>query len=149
MTIINSISGGNTMENKSVFSNRLKVLRKASKMTQLDLAEKLGIVRTAVTNYETGRALPDPNTLNTIAEIFSVTTDYLLGRDDNILTGEHKNTCDTYIPYDDLINYIDSHLSELPEDQLEYFVKQVNEIYWSTKNINIKNYSSRNKKNNQ
>ena len=49
-------------------------------MKQQDLADKLGLVRSAIANYETGRAVPDSETLSLIANIFNVTTDYLLGR---------------------------------------------------------------------
>lgn len=61
---------------------RLKQLRKENDMTQKDLADKLGIVRTAIANYETGRATPDSETLSLIASILNVSTDYLLGRTD-------------------------------------------------------------------
>ena len=61
------------------FKNRLKQLRKEQSITQQELADKIGIVRTAITNYETGRTIPDSETLSLIAKIFNTTTDYLLG----------------------------------------------------------------------
>ncbi|SHH58353.1 helix-turn-helix domain-containing protein [Sporanaerobacter acetigenes] len=70
------------MNNISLFKYRLKTLRKEYKMTQENLAEKLGLVRTAIANYETGRTTPDAETLSLIADIFNTTTDYLLGRTD-------------------------------------------------------------------
>ncbi|SKC86973.1 helix-turn-helix domain-containing protein [Maledivibacter halophilus] len=70
------------MENINKFKNRLKNLRKEKDLTQKDLANKLGIVRTAVANYETGRTIPDSQTLLIIADILDTTTDYLLGRTD-------------------------------------------------------------------
>ena len=61
------------------FALRLKQLRKENNITQLELSRKLGVVRTAITNYETGRAMPDPTTLNVLAKIFNVSIDYLMG----------------------------------------------------------------------
>jgi transcriptional regulator with XRE-family HTH domain len=54
-------------------------LRKNTGLTQAELAEKLNITRTAVTKWETGKTLPDYQTLINIAKIFCVSTDYLLG----------------------------------------------------------------------
>lgn len=71
------------MKSETNFASRLKCLRKEHSLTQLDLAKKLGIVRTAVTNYETERTMPDPNTLNKLSNIFGVSVDYLLGISDN------------------------------------------------------------------
>lgn len=71
------------MENINNFRIRLKDLRKKNNMTQKDLAKRLGVVRTAVANYETGRTIPDSETLNHLANILDTTTDYLLGRTDN------------------------------------------------------------------
>lgn len=71
------------MENINRFRVRLKELRKENNMTQRNLADKLGVVRTAIANYETGRTIPDSETLNHLATILNTTTDYLLGRTDN------------------------------------------------------------------
>ena len=49
-------------------------------MTQAEIAEKLGISRSTIGMYETGAREPDFNTLEKIADLFNVDTDYLLGR---------------------------------------------------------------------
>ncbi|MEM1485747.1 XRE family transcriptional regulator [Oscillospiraceae bacterium PP1C4] len=64
-----------------MFSERLKALRKECKITQVALAEQLGISQQAVGKWETGRSTPDPMTLRKIADIFGVSTDFLIGRD--------------------------------------------------------------------
>lgn len=63
-----------------MFSDRLKALRKSRKMSQGSLASELGISQQAVGKWETGRSTPDPVTLKTIADIFHVSADFLLGR---------------------------------------------------------------------
>lgn len=65
-----------------IFCERLKELRKAEKLTQRDMAEKLNIVQPSYIRYENGTAEPSQETLIKIAEIFDVSVDYLLGRND-------------------------------------------------------------------
>lgn len=65
-----------------MFSDRLKILRKSCKMSQGALASELGISQQAVGKWETGRSTPDPVTLKAIADIFHVSADFLLGREE-------------------------------------------------------------------
>lgn len=60
---------------------RLKYLRLQKGLTQEQLAEIIGISRSALSMYELDQREPDLGTLIKIADYFSVTTDYLLGRD--------------------------------------------------------------------
>lgn len=62
--------------------NRIKELRKARDIKQVDLAKAISVSQAALSGYETGKYEPDFDTLQKIAEYFSVTTDYLLGRDE-------------------------------------------------------------------
>lgn len=62
-----------------MFAERLKALRKEKGFTQEKLADLLSFGRTAIANYESGRNKPDPIVLSKLAEIFDVTTDYLIG----------------------------------------------------------------------
>jgi len=62
----------------NVFGNNLKVLRKASDLTQQQLAEKLGINRATLASYEEGRAEPKFDSLKRIASFFKVSIDDLL-----------------------------------------------------------------------
>ena len=52
--------------------------RKLKGFSQEELAEKLGVSRQAVSKWETGEALPEITKLKGLAEVFGVTTDYLL-----------------------------------------------------------------------
>jgi DNA-binding NarL/FixJ family response regulator len=65
---------------KKLFSQRLKVLRQKSNLSQSELAKKLGLTRTAVSNYEMGKAEPTFTVLSNMATIFNTSTDYLIGR---------------------------------------------------------------------
>lgn len=73
----------------SVFSNRLRMLRKSRKVSQTHLAKALGYGYTAIANYESGRNEPSLGDLRRIADFFDVSVDYLLGRTDDQYS--HKN----------------------------------------------------------
>ena len=57
-------------------------LRKARGLSQEALAGALGISYSAYRRYESGEREPDASTLWKIADYYTVTVDYLLGRSD-------------------------------------------------------------------
>lgn len=57
---------------------RFKELRIKNNLTQLDIAEYLGITRAAYTNIENGKRETDYKTLDKLARLFNVSIDYLL-----------------------------------------------------------------------
>ena len=63
---------------------RLRQLRK-SKYTQAEIAKLLGVGRTTYTKYESGDIQMTEETIRRIADIFSVSVDYLMGRIDTII----------------------------------------------------------------
>lgn len=67
-------------KNAGSLSSRIKELRKERGMKQSELAKVLHISQQAIGSWETGRTIPGADTLNDLADIFNVTTDYLLGR---------------------------------------------------------------------
>lgn len=64
----------------SSFNDMLAYLRKRSGMSQKELAEKIGISRSAVGMYEAGEREPDFETLEALADTFNVNMDTLLGK---------------------------------------------------------------------
>ena len=61
------------------FGNTLKTLRLHEEMTQAQLSQKLGLTKSVISAYETGLRLPSYDVVIHIAQIFKVSTDYLLG----------------------------------------------------------------------
>lgn len=59
---------------------KLQELRKESNITQEKLAKKLGVSRSTVAMWETGKSEPDQEILIKICDYFNVSTDYLLGK---------------------------------------------------------------------
>ncbi len=63
------------------FCDRLKALRTQAGMTQAQLAQRLGVTKSVVSFYELRERAPSPEVLVRIAQVFRVSTDYLLGVD--------------------------------------------------------------------
>ena len=61
---------------------RLKELRLENGMNQTALASALSTTQSSISKFESGRNTPDIATLIKIAAYFSVSVDYLLGRED-------------------------------------------------------------------
>ena len=61
-------------------TDRLIKLRKSKKLTQKEVALNIGIERTTFVRYEKGNIQPPTDIVKRLADFFSVTTDYLLGR---------------------------------------------------------------------
>ena len=67
------------------FSERLKDLRKQAHLTQVDVAEKLGISQPAYASWERGAKKPTQENLVKIAQVLNVSIDYLVGNSEEKL----------------------------------------------------------------
>lgn len=61
--------------------NRIKPLRIANDMKQIDLASRLNVRQTTISHWENGKTEPDMESLKLMASLFGVSIDYLLGID--------------------------------------------------------------------
>ena len=68
-------------EMKLAIAKNIAALRQASRMTQLELAEKLNYSDKAISKWERGESIPDVLVLKSIADLFGVSLDYLLEAD--------------------------------------------------------------------
>lgn len=64
------------------FKDRLKELRKAKGLSQVTLAERLGLSKSTIGAYETGDITPSVDALNLIADYFNVDMNFLLGKEE-------------------------------------------------------------------
>ena len=60
-------------------ADKIKALREQNGFTQSDLAKKLGITRSSVNAWEMGISVPSTQYVVELANIFKVSTDFLLG----------------------------------------------------------------------
>ena len=64
------------------FSQRLKQLRQDKHLTQAQVAARVGVTASMVSSYETDIRLPSFEVMVRLADLFGVTVDYLLCRED-------------------------------------------------------------------
>ena len=77
---------------EQTLGKRIMQLRKSKGLTQDQLAEQLGVTAQAVSKWENNQSCPDITLLPKLAEIFGVSTDALLGREE---TPEAENPVHT------------------------------------------------------
>ena len=65
-----------------ILAKRLKELRKENNYSQYEIAELMGIAQVTYSHYELGRRSVSIQNLVKIAQIYDVSTDYLLGLSD-------------------------------------------------------------------
>jgi transcriptional regulator with XRE-family HTH domain len=62
----------------ATLQQRITQARKSRKLSQANLAERLGITRTACSHWETGRAKPSTKHIEKIAETLAVDAHWLI-----------------------------------------------------------------------
>jgi transcriptional regulator with XRE-family HTH domain len=75
----------------TVLHHKIVALRKSKKITQEELAVKVGVSRSALSQYELGSRQPDYDIVCRIADFFDVSVDYLLGRKLYIVSNKNQN----------------------------------------------------------
>lgn len=66
----------------SILSERIKMLREEVHLTQSQLAEKLDIATSSISQYENGDRVPSDDIKIKIAKYFDVSLDFLIGLSD-------------------------------------------------------------------
>lgn len=69
-------------ELKNIIADNLITLRKANKLTQLELAEKINYSDKAISKWERGESLPDIIILKQLADMYGVSVDYIFTKHD-------------------------------------------------------------------
>ena len=64
-----------------MLSENIKKARLARGLTQREASELLGISSSVYSRYETGKRMPPLDMFRNMADVFDVSCDYLLGRD--------------------------------------------------------------------
>lgn len=65
------------------FGKRLKESRMLKKLTQVEVAKKLGIDDTTISKYENDKSEPDNETLTKLLDLYEVNFDYVHGKETN------------------------------------------------------------------
>ena len=131
----------------------LKELRQKHDMTQDQLAEKLAVTRQAVSRWENGESVPNPETLKQLSALFDISINRLLGDprklicqccgmpldSDDVISREPNNRFNedyckwcytggkfTYGSMDALLEFLVSHMSneQFPPEQARTYFSQ-------------------------
>ncbi len=88
-----------------MIANKIKILRENKGLSQKALADKLGITRSSVNAWEQGISVPSTQYILELANLFEVSTDYLLNfKNDNAINIDGLNDKEVKIILE-LINY--------------------------------------------
>ena len=98
-----------------LFNEKLKMLRKESKLTQEELAEKLNVSRQAITKWESGDGTPDIENLKQISLLFNTTIDELVKEDKNVTVETKKQYYYVQELEIDHTKHFDIHISKTYE----------------------------------
>lgn len=83
---------------KQTLGMMITALRKQMGMTQLELAEKMGVTDKAVSKWERDLSCPDVSSLPRLAEIFDVSVDELMHAKSKMPTESGANVTDNILP---------------------------------------------------
>ena len=82
---------GEITDNASPCGERLRELRKRRGYTQQQMSKIMDLGLATYGTYETGRYIPDANTIAFLADFFNVSADYLLGLTDSPISENDDN----------------------------------------------------------
>lgn len=85
-----------------ILSEKIFELRKANKLSQEKLAEKIGVSRQSISKWESGESIPEIERLIELSKIFDVTVDYLV-KDDTGNIIDTKTSEEVSSPNDTLV----------------------------------------------
>jgi len=74
----------NDMKLKNIFQKRLVDARNMRELSQDELAKRAKLQATAISHFENGRRKPSFDNLKRLADALEVTSDYLMGRTNDI-----------------------------------------------------------------
>lgn len=126
----------------SIFVRRLRALRALRGLSQLKLAQAVGVTKSTISLYEIGATVPDVKTLTKLTDLYGVSADYLIGRSSEVVAGLNELTQRAHTtalekgwydngerPFAELLCLIHSEVSEALE---EYRAgREVTETYYT------------------
>lgn len=108
-----------------MFGQRLKAVRESRGYHAKDVAEKIDVSQPTYSNYETGKINPSMQTLEKIAKVLNISTDYLIGLTDDDTTtfadhslNKHVSTLFEFVEVP-ILRYASCGSPSLADDDIE------------------------------
>ena len=128
-----------------LFAEKLKQLRGIARLTQEEVANKVGVAYRTYQNYETGNKYPrNTEVYGKLAALFGVTADYLLSEEDHyLIDANEKGGAKAMKDVQKLIAEVGGLFAggELSESDKEKVFMALSEIYWDSRNRNKEKYT--------
>lgn len=83
------------MDTRNTLHTNLKYYRLQKGLSQTEVANRIGVSRQAISNWEAKRAYPDLDNIVLLCKLYGITTDALLGNDTKQQIGETDTTCNS------------------------------------------------------
>lgn len=105
--------------------SRIKERREQLGMTQKQLADKLGVTKSAICNYENGTSKPKEDVLLNVFKVLSVDPNYIYQDSVNITASPRKEA---------IMNNIRLFLNDLPDEDLLSLYDYLEFLKWRSAN---------------
>lgn len=114
-----------------MMNSPLKQLRQKKGLTQSDLAKALGVAQGTLSGWENEKYEIDKANLIKLSNIFNVSTDYLLGMENNARNAENNNAMRTFTSEDEALKFAlfgeNEEITDAQFEEVKQFAKFVKE----------------------
>ena len=117
----------------------IRKYRKDKKLTQEEMARRLGVTAPAVNKWENGKSSPDISLLSPIARLFDISVDTLLNHETELSDAEADRLIEaTYEklktePFDDVFQWMKERIEEYPNSH--YLILRMTQIFGSQREM--------------
>ena len=110
------------------FHQLLRKARNNTKLTQQQVADKLGITKSTYCGYETGKRQPDPRRIKEIAKVLGVSPNDFFKDEDDISIGSAKIEI-----LDEELNVLISYYNQLNDSGKHFLIEQAESLTFNPK----------------
>ncbi len=128
------------MEVIMTFSEKLQKARKNKKLTQAELAEKIGVTARSIQNYELGARYPKRDILDRICKTLGVRIETLVGSEDFLGIVEAEDGIEGAASAKQLLKCAGALFAggELSDEDKDKVMLALQKIYWKEKEKSMK-----------
>ena len=127
------------------FGEKIKAERKKLGLTQIELGERIGVTNRVITSYENGKSFPRTReAYKKIADALGVNVNDLLSDDDAfVMEAEEQFGYREKKGAEKLLAEVTGLFAggEMAEEDMDIFMKAVQDAYWEVKKINKEKYT--------
>ena len=119
----------------NITAERLRSLREKKGLSQSQVADIIGVTRTAYIHYETGRYKP-VRKLKELCKLFNISSDYILGTDIEKTSIDDKKPKDLAKFLDDTEIMFDGEIYKLSDADRQKLRNALEFVFWDAKKEN-------------